>query len=553
MRLILGVSLVAVVPLAVAMFLLSQRIQETVRAQASDRLSAALGMMRAQLADDGRRIEDRIRLLGRDPALRRLLILQPEGGRDLAEYLAEKRFLLGLDFLAVTDTLGNLIADGSTAPSAVEREAHAWPAGLVLVSHRYGARFAAIPDSNALALVSNAPVPYRNQVAGLVQGGVVLDARFLGRLERTSGIGLSLGPRRRSVASPLAAAAEDGDASSFSRRSVALGIGPSSADTLTGFVSTAAADETIGALRVTSLLLGLLGVAIAIVLGVAWSWQVSRPVERLARFSERIAQGHWDEPLALHSVRELETLVTALDRMRLDLRDYRARLVAGERQAAWSQMARKVAHEVKNPLTPIAISIADLKRSYEQGRPEFPQILDQAVRTIGEEIEALKRLLQEFSEFGRLPAPEFKQCRAGDLLADVATLYTRDVVEGRLVVHPPRSYPSFPADRAQLRQALVNLIKNGLEATGGHGRVVVAAAVEDGAVVFSVRDDGPGLTEAQRANLFVPDFTTKPQGSGLGLAIVHRIVTDHHGAIDVTSGITGTTFRIRLPIEREVA
>ena len=134
----------------------------------------------------------------------------------------------------------------------------------------------------------------------------------------------------------------------------------------------------------------MLGLALAVLLGLLWSSQVSRPVERLAAFSQRVAQGEWDEPLTLESVRELQTLVAALDRMRGDLRAYRERLVASERQAAWSQMARIVAHEVKNPLTPIAISIADLKRSFDQQRPDFPAILEQAVRTIGDEVDALQ-------------------------------------------------------------------------------------------------------------------------------------------------------------------
>src|SRR6185503_15743989 len=107
------------------------------------------------------------------------------------------------------------------------------------------------------------------------------------------------------------------------------------------------------------------------------------------------------------------------DRMRADLRGYRDRLRTSERHAAWSQMARQVAHEVKNPLTPIAVSVADLRRSFEQKRPDFPQILDQAVRTIGEEVESLKRLLQSFSELGRMPEPHPEPCVLDDLLGDL--------------------------------------------------------------------------------------------------------------------------------------
>src|SRR5262245_48982236 len=132
--------------------------------------------------------------------------------------------------------------------------------------------------------------------------------------------------------------------------------------------------------------------------------------------------------------------------MRRDLRTYRDRLVVGERHAAWSLMARQVAHEVKNPLTPIAISIADLQRSYEQRHPEFPQILQQAVRTVGEEVESLRRLLQEFTDFARLPAPRPAPCRVGDLLVDLEALYARDVAEHRLVFAATRPEVTLVVD-----------------------------------------------------------------------------------------------------------
>jgi nitrogen fixation/metabolism regulation signal transduction histidine kinase len=334
--------------------------------------------------------------------------------------------------------------------------------------------------------------------------------------------------------------------------SVPLTVGDPPYAMLLGVAQTADAEKTITALQWASAILGLVALAVAIALGLLWSRQITAPVERLAAYSEKLARGEWDEPLALKSVRELETLVVALDRMRRDLLSYRERLVVTERQAAWSQMARKVAHEVKNPLTPIAISIADLKRSYESKRPDFPAILDQAVRTIGEEVETLKRLLQEFSDFGRFPLPRIEPCRWSGLAADLETLYGDEIRSGRLAVSPEGRGLVFPADAGQVRQALVNLVRNGLDATAGGGRVLVGAAAEDSTTVITVADDGPGLTPEQRARLFLPGFTTKPEGSGLGLVIVERIVNDHGGTIDVrTAPGQGTTFTLRLPLKRE--
>jgi signal transduction histidine kinase len=535
-RLILGSAVVAVVPLAVAMVLLSQRIQATVRSQAADRLGATLGMLQLQLRSDGSRAAEKLQILAKDPQLKRLYLVQPAGARALSEFLAEKRFLLGLDFLQIADTSGTVIADGAASAS-----------------------------SPALALAASAPIRYQNDTVGVVRGGVALDAAFLARLKQTSGVDLALRDEAgRLVAATLGAAAEPvlparGDAAlvrvegrSYWSRSFALEAGPGLHASITGLVSTAAADQTIAALQLTSALLGLLGLGIAVALGVLWSLQVSRPVEQLAAFSQRIAQGHWDEPLTLHSVRELETLVSALDRMRRDLAAYREKLVASERHAAWSQMARLVAHEIKNPLTPIAVSVADLKRSFELQRGDFPEILGQAARTITEEVESLKRILQEFADFARLPAPRFAPCRLSELWSDLRTLYRADITDGRLAFSGPEEDAVLSADLGQLRQALVNLIKNGLEAVDTGGHVEVSARVEDAALELAVADTGPALSAEQRANLFVPYFTTKPHGSGLGLTIVERIVSDHHGIVAVESNAGGgTTFRMRFPREQK--
>ena len=198
-----------------------------------------------------------------------------------------------------------------------------------------------------------------------------------------------------------------------------------------------------------------------------------------------------------------------------------------------------------------AISIADLKRSYDQHRPDFPAILDQAVRTIAEEVDALKKMLQEFSDFARFPAPTFASCRVSELLADLETLYGHDVAEGRLRFMHASPELTLPLDAGQIRQALVNLLKNGIEALGSNGRVTVSTETVSDALQISVSDTGPGLTAAQKAQLFVPGFTTKTHGSGLGLTMVERIVNEHGGTITVESqpGF-GTTFRIRLPLKR---
>jgi two-component system nitrogen regulation sensor histidine kinase NtrY len=526
----LAFALAALLPLAIVMLLLANRIRGAIRADAGERLSATLGMVQLRLRTDRDQIEHKLKLLGRDATLKRLYLVQSGGARDLADYLATQRFLLGLDFLAVTDT----------ASTAID------------------------PGEPPLALIASAAVIYQGQPVGRVRGGLALNQSYLEGLKQTSGVDLVI---RDSTGRALATTLPGAEAlvvapgrsrrvtlggRSYEARSQDLVLEGSARRGFTALVSTAEADRLVGTLQAACAALGLVSVALAIVLGMVWSWQLSRPVERLAAFATRIAGGQWDEPLSLSSVRELEALVRALDRMRRDLQQYRDRLRATERQAAWSQMARQVAHEIKNPLTPIAISVADLKRSYELQRPDFPEILARAARTIDDEVHGLKRLLDEFSALGSLPKPQPARFAVRELFSDLATLYGREVAAGRLRLSPPAGDDGWDADRAQLRQALVNLVKNGIEATAAGGRVEVSARVEGDALELAVADDGPGLDESQKSRLFVPEFTTKEGGSGLGLTMVERIVSDHGGSIQVESEPgRGTIFRLRFPRVRE--
>jgi two-component system, NtrC family, nitrogen regulation sensor histidine kinase NtrY len=548
--LILGVSLTAVIPLAIALYVMSLRIQETVQRQANERLTSATAVLEEQIGSEATRIADKVRILSRDPALRRLYLVGASR-RELDDHLAQQRFLLDLDFLRVSDTSDAVVGDAALAVGVrldgtdqpARNRNQLQPAGVA------GTR--RLDDRPALALFSDSPILYQNQTTGFLRGGIVIDEGYLDRLKRTSGLELVL----RDSVGRVAATLQFADTSSrtpvgFVGRSVPIG-GSSGQTTLTALASTRPAEQTINALRTTSALLGVLAVLLAIGLAVLWSAQISRPVERLAEFSERVARGEWDEPLAVKSFRELETLVTALERMRSDLHGYRRRLVASERHAAWSTMARMVAHEVKNPLTPIAVSIADLKRSFEQKRPDFPAILDQAVQTVDAEVRSLKHMLDEFATLGSIPEPQFARARVSELLADLRTLYGGELESGRLALADLKGEPVFWGDRAQIRQAVINLVKNALEAVDDAGRVRVSSWTEDHRVRIAVTDNGPGLDSESRANLFVPAFSTKGQGRGLGLAIVDRIVSDHGGTIEVDSNPgRGTTIRLVLPVER---
>lgn len=531
-RLILGIALVAVVPLGLALVLMSKRVESMVREDSGRRLETGVRALQAELRERQLRTEAKLSILSRDPLLRRLYLVRTGGGRELSDYLAERRILLDLDYLEVDgiDSLPVATATGAPADS-----------------------------THPMKLDVAMPITYDNRMVGSLRGGVLLDRDFLIRLQQRRGLDLVLfdhfgrpaaSTLRDSLSHPVGSGRTTIGHGTYWGLSAPLDLSAAGTVTLTALTSTTSSDQTVAALRLTAILLAVGGLMVAMLLGFLWSRQVSRPVERLAEHSRQLARGEWDEPISLHSVRELETLGEALDRMRADLVAYRDKLVLSERHAAWSQMARKVAHEVKNPLTPIAISVSDLKRSYDLKRPDFPAVLDQAVRTISAEVDSLKRLLQEFSDFARFPAPTLAPVQAGALLEDLKALYAREIEEGRLTVQASPSAITLNADAGQLRQALVNLVKNGLEAVNGSGKVTVEARPAGPSAEFTVTDSGPGLTAEQRASLFTPGFTTKTHGSGLGLTIVDRIVSEHGGTIAVQSDEgRGTTFVIRLPRE----
>ena len=541
-RLIIGVSIAAFLPTAVALLILSNEVESTVRKEANQRVEAALQSIHAELSSRGALLAEQLEILGRDPELSRRLLLGSSDDPFMERFLEERRALLDLDYLAL-----------------VERRAAPARTGPFL-----GPTLSGADSSEGLAIVAEEPIRYRNAESGVLIGTVALGDSLLESLARVAGIGLHLLAADSSTV--LASSGPDPGASwasaggtrpsgdrLFSRRAP-LSIGPPPHPMLEAFASTESADRTVLALRGTAAAFGALGIVIAILLGTIWSAQIARPVERLAAFSDRVARGEWDEPLALKSVQELDSLVAALERMREDLRTYRDRLRVSERQAAWGQMARKVAHEIKNPLTPIAISIEDLKRSYQQGRPDFPEILAQATRTIAEEVESMKRMLQELSEFGRFPAPRLEKCRWRHIGEGLAALYARDIAEKRLCVERAAPDIEVRADPDQIQRALVNHVQNGFDAAGPSGHVKVSAAAEGASLRITVADDGPGLTPEQQRHLFIPGFTTKEHGSGLGLTIVERIVSEHGGSIDVRSEFgAGASISILLPVSTDSA
>lgn len=222
-----------------------------------------------------------------------------------------------------------------------------------------------------------------------------------------------------------------------------------------------------------------------------------------------------------------------------------------ERVAAWGEVARRVAHEIKNPLTPIRLAAERLRRRYRKDNVKAAEAIEQGVETIVREVDSLKDLVDEFSRFARLPELRLQPGQLGEVAREALALYQESHPGMRFRDELTEQLPPHRIDAAAMRRCLINLIDNAIAAAGDGGTITVRTSVNEAhrSVAIEIEDDGPGLSEGDREQLFLPTFSRRPGGTGLGLAIVHRIVLEHGGQIRANAGSTrGTRMMIEIPI-----
>ena len=223
-------------------------------------------------------------------------------------------------------------------------------------------------------------------------------------------------------------------------------------------------------------------------------------------------------------------------------------LMQAQQTAAWNDAARRIAHEIKNPLTPIKLAAERMQRQNRQGSSELSRTVEESVETIVREVHAMQGMVDEFSRFARMPRPHPSRVDLRQLIEETVQLYEgiKPGVEVSGGVEP--SEASGWLDQEQMKRVLINLLDNALQATEAPGEVNVSFVRHDGNLSIRVVDTGPGIPPEAKSKLFLPYFSTKGRGTGLGLSIVHRIVSDHHGTISVSDNLPhGTVFTIVLP------
>src|ERR1700674_794941 len=313
--------------------------------------------------------------------------------------------------------------------------------------------------------------------------------------------------------------------------------------------------QMLNFIRALALMVGGGVILLGLVLGWWISARVTRPIEQLAKGAREVAAGYWEARVEVRSRDEIGQLADAFNDMTRQLAEQRERLVQTERVAAWGELARRLAHELKNPLFPLQLTVENLQRAREQTSEQFDEIFFESTATLRAELENLKNIVGRFSDFAKMPAPEFEPVDLNESVRSVVKLFEpqlcavgRPPITPELYLDEKLARPQ--ADPALLRRALENLVLNSLDAMPAGGTLTVRTSQHNGSVCLDVTDTGAGLTPEECARLFTPYYTSKQHGTGLGLAIVQSVVSDHGGKIAVESAPgAGATFRIELPIE----
>ena len=281
-----------------------------------------------------------------------------------------------------------------------------------------------------------------------------------------------------------------------------------------------------------------------------------RPIATLEAATRRVADGDFSYRILVRGGTELAELVRSFNTMVSELERSRHKLMQTEKVAAWQEIAQRLAHEIKNPLTPIKLSAQRILHRYKTDPASMERVLETAVGSIVREVDNLNDLLQEFRDFARLPSPKIKPEPIYSLIEEVLLVYAgvHELVTVNLSGLDPELL--VPVDREQMKRVFSNLIKNAFEAIPRDGTIHLATdLVRKGNSRYCrihITDTGTGIDTDNHGRVFNPYFTTKEAGSGLGLAIVERIVFDHNGQIwfETDFGV-GTTFLIDLPMEAE--
>jgi signal transduction histidine kinase len=295
-----------------------------------------------------------------------------------------------------------------------------------------------------------------------------------------------------------------------------------------------------------------IGILFAIAASLWIAARVSHPIEQLARAAGEVADGHWETRVNIRSNDEVGLLAHSFNRMTSQLVEQRDRLVQAERVAAWRELARRLAHELNNPLFPLQLTVENMVRARCLPQEQCDEVFEESTATLMAEIANLKTIIARFSDFSKMPKPQESNFDVREVIQRVLALFAPTLEQREQPIVLKTEIAPDPlmvsADADLLHRALSNLVLNAIDAMPDGGILTAVAARKSDVVQIRISDTGSGLTPEECQRLFTPYYTTKQHGTGLGLAIVQSVVADHHGTISVESiEGSGATFVIDLP------
>jgi nitrogen fixation/metabolism regulation signal transduction histidine kinase len=294
-------------------------------------------------------------------------------------------------------------------------------------------------------------------------------------------------------------------------------------------------------------------IVLAIMVTILVSRFITRPLQLIREKLRDIGLGKSNEKIEWIRKDEIGNLVEEYNRMIDELAKSAELLARSERESAWREMAKQVAHEIKNPLTPMKLSVQYLHKAWEDKAPDWEKQLARFTRTIVEQIDSLSEIASEFSDFAKMPAANVERIELTGIVKSAADLYQHYRQIRISIIHEDRPYYVL-ADKRQLLRVFNNLIQNSVQAIGKKhdGLIQILISEEDAFYKIEITDNGTGITDEQAEKIFSPSFTTKSSGMGLGLAMVKSILTTINSTVSFDSKHgEGATFRIKIPVCHE--
>lgn len=558
-----------------------------------ERADALTTQFQSEFQRRGEEISRRVEAVALGDAARRVALEINRAEVDPGSYVNEARALADsqhLDFLELIDGQGTILSSAQWSAKFGYKETSWNPGSVPASSPAAFLKREELAEGFALGLFSVRVVSLGEKPL-YVLGGQTLGSKFLASLDLPPGLRSFLYPnlepgfsarRIEDLNGPI----KDGDrlrpliehvlaARTETAGRVDWTADNADAESFRAIPLLGAKEELLGVLLVGSsrrplvelqrrivsatLLVGGIGLLLAILLSSWLAARVTHPIGELAKASRRVAAGDWETRVEIASTDELGELATAFNRMTGELRQQRDHLVQAERVAAWRELARRLAHELKNPLFPLQVTVENLVRARASHPNQFEEVFQESTTMLLAELGNLKKIIGRFSEFSKMPQPQRQAVDVNEVVRAVVRLHQAQLKspgkpEIAALVALDLQLPTISADPELLHRALSNLVLNAIDAMPSGGELRLATKNVENCVQIDVADTGTGLTKEECERLFTPYYTTKLYGTGLGLAIVQSVVSDHGGDISVESGEhKGTVFRIRMPKESTIS